>query len=202
MKIDEYRDKALSLLNTLNEKNPYLVILGLLCVVLVADYFLIMQFQIGTLGSLDEKMAGVRKNVDESEENIQRFAAFQNELKRLRAKYEKIDRRVHGKDELPLIMENISRIANNNNLRVGKMMPNTADLESIMKNNDGQYFSIPIQVEAKSDYHNFGRFLNQLENEQIFMRVPEFVIRAGRDDQTRHDIELTLHAIVFEKEEE
>jgi len=202
MKTSDIKTSVSDFFNRLNEKNPYYVIGGCLLVLFLIDFFLVMQFQFKTLGNLNEKITAQHTNISKTQQDIQRFAAYQNELKRLQTKYERIESQVRFKDQLPLILENISRIANENGLHTDQMMPNTALTEPLSKNNDGEYFTIPIQVEGTSEYHDFGRFLNQLENEEIFMRVPEFVIRAARDDQSRHEIELTLEAIVFEKKAE
>ncbi len=199
MKADEIKTTVSGFFIRLNEKNPYYVIGGFLILLFLIDYFLVMQFQLRTLGNLNEKTATLKTAIDKGQQDIERFAAYQNELKRLQEKYGQIESQVHSKDELPLILENISRIANQKGLRTDQMMPNTSLMEEVAKNNDGQYFAIPIQVEGTSEYHDFGRFLNQLENEEVFMLVPEFVIKASRDDQSRHDIELTLEAVVFEK---
>jgi len=202
MKADEIKTSIGDFFNRMNEKNPYFVIGGFLLILFLLDFFLVMQFQFKTLANLNQKIRALHENVTKSELDIQRFAAYQNELKRLQTQYTQIESQVRTKDQLPLILENISRIANHNGLRTDQMMPNTALTEPLSKNNDGQYFAIPIRIEGRSEYHDFGRFLNQLENEEIFMRVPEFVIRASRDDQSRHEVELTLEAIVFEEKAE
>jgi len=201
MKANELKEKILQGYNRLNEKNPYIKIVGLLIVVFLLDYFLIMQFQVRTLKALNTKIMTLKTDLKKSREDIQLFAAYQNQLKRAQDKFENVSRKIRSKDELPLVLENISRLANKNSIRLEQVMPNTSLMKSVLKNNDGQYFAIPIQVQARSEYHDFGRFLNELENEEIFLRIPEFVIRANKEDRTRHDVELTLQAIVFEEKE-
>ncbi len=201
MKSIDIREKCLQGITKINEKNPYLTIIGFLVLVFVVDYLLIMQFQMKTLRALASKMTTTRTNLEKSRQDIQRFSAYQNQLKRSRDTFEQVNSKVRAKEDLPLILESISRIANKNGVRLEQVMPNTSLMEPVLKDNDGQYFSVPIQVKARSEYHDFGRFLNQLESEEIFLKISEFVIRSNSNDHTRHDIELTVQAIVFETKE-
>ena len=67
-----------------------------------------------------------------------------------------------------------------------------------MKNNDGQYLAVPVKVEASGGYHNFGRFLNQLENEEQFFTIFDFSIIGNNQDTVHHSISLTIKALIFE----
>ena len=59
-------------------------------------------------------------------------------------------------------------------------------------------FSVPIFMDANGGYHDFGRFLNQLETEEICLSVTDFSIASRQADKSHHAIKMTLDAIIFE----
>jgi Tfp pilus assembly protein PilO len=109
--------------------------------------------------------------------------------------------KIKSKEEVPMILENMSRIANKNNVRIEKLVPHPA-IEVLLENDEGQYLSVPIFIAAKSSYHNFGRFLNQLEVDEIFLNIPSFKIERQGNESAFHTVELKLDAIIFEKKKD
>ncbi len=183
----------------INEKNPYLFLIGLLVTILVLDYFCIMQFQIKVLSSLNSKTHSLAQDLKTNKDNIARLDQYRKELNKLNEQLEKIGHKMKSKDEIPLILENITRMADENGLKIDQIMPGTMALESLLKNNEGQYFLIPVVMEAQGGYHDFGRFLNQLEKEEVLFTIPYFTISANNNDPFQHLIKLTINAIIFEK---
>ena len=197
--MDNIKQQIEQIISRINEKNPYYSIIGFLVIVFLLDYFLVMQFQLKMLNSLNTKLMTLSTDLEKSEVDIQRFSAYQNQLNKLKNNFEKLDQKIKGKEDLPLIMENISRLANKHGIRIEQIMPNTAQSKSVLKNIDGEYHSIPISVQAKGEYHDFGRFINQLENEEVFMLIPEFSIVGGQGRASNQSIKMKIQAIVFEK---
>lgn len=183
----------------INEKNPYYLIIGLLFVILILDYMLVMQFQLRTLSSLNPKIKTLAEEVTTTRNNIRRLSQYKEEIARLGGELERINQRIRRREEIPHILENISVLANKNGVKIEQIMPDTQLDEPILKNNEGQYFPVPIIIEAKSGYHNFGRFLNQMEEEGVLMNVSEFTIAANAQDMRWHSIKLTINTIVFDK---
>jgi hypothetical protein len=54
-------------------------------------------------------------------------------------------------------------------------------------------------VEGLGSYHEVGKFINQLETEQMFLQISNFSMGSDDVDPARHRIKLTIDAIVFEK---
>jgi len=196
---NQLMDKISELISKANEKNPYYVICGFLVLLLLVDYFCVLQFQIGALNSLSPQIATLSNDIHTANTNIQKSPQYRTDLKFLKEKLNKVNLKIRSKEEVPLILENISRIANKNGLKIEKIIPQTAEADPILKNEDGQYFSVPIDIEAKSSYHDFARFINQLETEEIFLMIPEISILKNNDDMMHHSIVLLINAIVFEK---
>ena len=185
-------------ISDIQEKNPYLIVCGIVFVVLVMDYFAVLQFQLGALTSLNPKTNTLFQEIKETRDNAARMPQYQREVKSLTEKIEKISRKVKPKGEMPLIIENISRIANKSGVKIDQIMPDQSAEKQVLKNKQGTYYAMPILIEARSGYHPFGRFLNQLESEGVFMDIPEFSIMGNASEPMQHKIKLTLKIIFLE----
>lgn len=189
------------LITKINEKNPYYLLIGVLFLILIVDYLVIMQFQLRTLGSLNPKIKTLSEELSGTKNNIQRLSQYEDEIKKLNRQLGRFIRRVKGKEEIPQALENISVIANKNGVKIEQIMPDTSTNEPVLQNSEGQYFIIPVIIEAKAGYHNFGRFLNQMEEEGVFLNVADFTLAANLKEGRLHTIKLTVDTIVLEPRE-
>ncbi|MDZ4242529.1 MAG: hypothetical protein U1D99_06870, partial [Candidatus Omnitrophota bacterium] len=58
-----YPEEITKIIAKLNEKNPYYVPIGGLLLILVLDYFLIMQFQLANIRTLNPKVATLSQDL-------------------------------------------------------------------------------------------------------------------------------------------
>ena len=186
----------------IDEKSRYIILGGVLILIFLVDYFLVMQPQLKTLRALNPKITLLAGEVKTAEENIRKIDFYQAELVKLRDKVDVVNRRIMGKEEVPLIMEKISRIARNNSVKIDQIMPLKGSEEQVMKNNEGKYLALPIRLDARSGYHDFGRFLNEIERNDTFFNVSNFTFMADGNDNMRHVAKLTLKVVIFEKNDE
>ncbi len=183
----------------INEKNPYYLIAGFLVLLLIVDYLVVMQFQLRTLSTLSPKIKGLSDELSVTENNIQRLPQYKKEIERLSSSLERINKKVRTKEEIPMILENISVIANRNGVKIEQIMPDTTTTDPILQNDSGAYYSIPIVVEAKSGYHELGRFLSDLEREGALLSIPDFTIGHNKSEPRANIVKMTLNVIVLEK---
>ena len=182
----------------INEKNPYYTLGLFLLIVFLLDYFLVMQFQLRTLYHLNPKVSMLSQELRTTQDTISKLQQYQVEVKKLSQKVRLLNSQIRTREQLPLVIDSIMRLAKKTGVRVEQIMPNSTAPESILKNNEGQYFSIPLVVEARAGYHNFGKFLNLLEREEAFLNIGDFTISASSTEAAQHDIKMNLNAIVFE----
>ncbi len=76
-------------------------------------------------------------------------------------------------------------------------MPNTEEQKILLETDEKKYWAVPILVEIKTDYHRFGKILNQIENGDVLLIVDQFSI-ASNGNAPEHNIKLILKALVFE----
>jgi len=196
MKI-KYFDKIISAVEKMDEKQRYYIFGGILVFILVLDYYILMRPQLGALTEINPKIQILKEDIKKAENDIQRLDQYSVEVEKLKEEVDVINLRVEARDDVPLILERISLMANQNNVRLEQIMPNTLDQEKILENNERSYYSLPILVEARAGYHNFGKFLNQIERSERFLNIDDFMISASNDTKN-HAIKLRLGTVIYE----
>lgn len=191
-------DKLLSVSDKINEKNRLYIFIGILLSVGLLDYFILLKPQLATLTKIIPETRMLAQDIKKLTEDIQKLEFYRHEAKRFKKQVEETNTQVSSKEEVSLILERISLLANQSGLRINHIMPITSEQEILMEDNERQYFSLPILVKAAAGYHHFGRFLNQIEKDGGSLDVGAFAISSSSDPR-QHAIELTLRAIVFEK---
>ena len=194
----DVKDQMGSMVNKINEKNPFFLLSGIFTVILVVFYLFPLQFQLKTLQAINPKIEELTREVTETKNNILRVNQYKKELSRLEDKYQNLQRRIKRKEDIPFLLENISRIADKHGVKIEQILPQTAMNDPILESNEGKYFSIPIVVEAQSGYHQFAQFLNELEREGVFLRLPNFSIQTGIEDSQTVSVNLAIELVVFE----
>lgn len=196
---NDIKEKISETVGRINEKNPYALLFVVIIAVLLVDYFVVMRMQIRVMNSLTPKITESSDELQRSRRNIARLPQFKADMKELTEKIEFINTKIRSKDELPFVLEKISLMANHNGVKIEQIFPDRVGERSLLKNDQGEYFAVPIILEVQSGYHQFGAFLSQLEREEIFMQVPEFVISDDGANPREHRITLRIHAVMFEK---
>ena len=190
-------EKFLSLFKNINQRNRNLLLGGILLFAFLLDYFVLMHPQIIALTTMNPKIKTLSEDIQRAQNDIQNINRFLEEVIQLRKKLEEINARVRSKEEIPMILERIALLANQYGIKIDSMMPDPQQQEVLLQDSERIYYSLPISVEAGSNYHNLGRFLNAIDQDQVFISLENFSIKTTADI-TRHALKLTFKAVIFE----
>jgi len=190
-------DKYKSTVENLDEKSLYGIFAGILVFVFLVYYFLFLGPQLASLSKITPEIKLKAEEIRSAKNDIKRVNDYKKQLEELQAKLAEVNVKVKSKYEFPVILENISKVALASGVKIDQIMPNPHDQELLLENKETKYFSFPILVEARSSYHNFGRFLNRIEKEDMILNVGTFTISSSNNSKN-HTIKMTLKAIVFE----
>lgn len=193
----EFLDQVKAKLENMDEKQRYYIFGGMLVFIFLLDYYILMKPQLAALAEINPKIEILQEDLKKAKSDIKNLDQYNADVEKLRSDVDVINLRVEARNEVPLILERISVMANQNNVRLEQIMPNTLDQEKILENNDRSYYSLPILVEAKTGYHNFGKFLNQIERSNVFLRIDNFTI-ASSTDTKNHAIKIRLETVIYD----
>jgi len=197
MKID-ISEKVSLFFDKIDGNNRYYVLVGFLAVVLLLDYFFIMSPQLAQLRKINPDIKAVSDEINQTKTDMQKLEDYRKNLDELSRKFEEANLRVKSRTEIPAILEHIASIASETGVKIDQIMPDTLDQELLTENSQMKYYDLPIYMEARSGYHDFGQFLSRLNKNDISLRVGAFTIIATSDTRY-HLVKLTFRATVYEE---
>ena len=190
-------EKISAVFSKVDGKNRYYVFVGILFVVFLLDYFLLMSPQLSSLKKINPEIKSVSENLKKAKEDIKKLNTYRADLEEISKKFTEANLKIKSRNEVSFILEYIAYVASETGVKIDQIMPNTLSQELLVENNQRKYFDIPIYMEARSSYHNFGRFLNKVEQNDISLRVGTFSVVVTNDTKS-HAIKLMFKATIFE----
>jgi len=191
-------EKMMTKAQKLDVRYWYYLLGAFLFLIVMADYFFIMKPQLGTLNKLNPEIKVLSDNLKRTQTDITRISQYKTQVEALKKAVEELRLRVRTKQEVPFIIEKISRIAHQHDVKIDQIMPNTLAQEITLENDDRTYYDLPIIIEARSTYHDFGRFINELESEETFFQVEGLTVSSMAGSRL-NVVKVTMSTIVYEE---
>ena len=183
-------DHVLVKFNALDIKIRYALFVLVLILILLIDFFAFMQFQLKGLKTSSEEIKKATEDIERFQTDQQRIGQIKGTLKNSKEQFEELNANVRALQDVPLIMQEMNALATDANLTVDQISPLRDKQEDFFSSGDIKLYSLPIVLSFHSGYHNFGKFLNALENSKLMFLVQDLVL-AGNDKQNV-DIGVTM----------
>jgi len=187
-----------ALLDKIEGKNSYYVFVAMLLIISLLDYFLLMSPQLGALRKISPEIKILAEDLDKAKSNMNKVDSYRTELERLTQNLDSANVKIKSRNEVPVVLERIASLASETGVKIDQIMPDTLAQELITENNQRKYFALPIYMEARSGYHDFGKFLNKMEQDDISLKIGSFTIVATSDNRY-HAVKLTFQATLYEE---
>jgi Tfp pilus assembly protein PilO len=185
-------------LKNLDEKNLYYLFGGILVLIFVIDYLVLMSPQLNSLYKLGPNIATLNDNITKAKNDASQVEHYKKEIDRLTEEIEILRGEVRSKEEVSIILEQVSLIADKNKIKIDQIAPVFQDQTKILDSKDAVYYTLPIDIDARASYHDLGRFINELENANLYFKISAFSI-AHTEESKYNVVKLTILAIIFEK---
>lgn len=183
-------------------KKKILIIYGSAFLAILLVYFFF--FLKPSMGKLFDLMPRVRERRIEIK-TVRRDLAHEDLLKKrleaLEQKMGRYEKKLSREKEIPMLLENLSKLAKNSRVKILSITPIEKKLKAPAEAaiEDSVYQEVPIAINAQSGYHELGTFINRLENSERYMQVSDIKIKSGKANPKRHDIEFIVYVYTFEK---
>ncbi len=129
------------------------------------------------------------KNLEIGLRNMQDVKSRQKNLSQDKVKAKKII----FESQVALLLQDISKIGNANNIKILQIKPSR---EAQKVSAQGKFSPVSISLDLICGYHNLGKFINALENNQAFISVEGLKIEAQPQDVLRQKVSLMLKTYV------
>jgi len=197
MKMD--LSKILEAFNSLNEQARYSILGGVVVLVLLLDVFLLVLPQCGSIVDINDQIKTLSTDTAQVLTDKQRINQLKKSLDQTRSTLEAMNIKIRPLQEVPAILDTISRIANEYEVKIDKLVPQKQEQESLTQAEEGHYYALPIVIQARCGYHMFGRFLNKLENENLYFSLKDLVVQNDEKNPRTHLFTLTINIILVDK---
>ena len=165
--------------------------IGLGMVYLYLNFLLLPQIR-GT-AKIYDKAKKISADLAVSEREASEVAGLKAQVARYHDKIETYEKMLPVEQEIPRLLGNLSTMAKNANVKIVGITP----LQSKQEGAAEIYQEIPILINARSGYHELGKFLSDLENSDRFMKVADINIKENKTTPKKHDVELMVLTYVL-----
>jgi type IV pilus assembly protein PilO len=199
MKVDFNFDMITEKIKKLDPKYRYVIFGVILLMVFLLNYLILLRPLIGSLNKMSVKTTELRQNLENVKNDIARIDLNRAQLEKIRSQINEVKIKIRTKQEVPLILEDISRAASQDGVKIDQLMPLKDQQEVLAKSENVKYYSLPVMIQVRSTYHDLGHFLERLEIDKTFYSVANLSITANPKDTTHHIVQLTIKSVISEK---
>ena len=141
------------------------------------------------------KVNKLHSDLKSAQADIRNIGKYKNSLDAHKEKVERYEKMLPAEQEIPNLLENLSAMAKSSSVKIVGITP--AVTKQAQK--DQIYQEIPILISAKSGYHELGKFLDNLENSDRFMKVADIAIKSNYTTPRKHDVELLILTYILKR---
>jgi len=193
------------------DKKKLIAVIAVAAIVLFVDLAFLMELQVKSLKEYAVKAAKLSKDLTTFKKDSLRLKSLKPADGEKNKKIAKVKELI-SQEESSALLGLISDLANKNNLKLSQINPvaqfksakpadsgkpaaKTAKKAPVKTDSASSFSSLLITLDLSGDYHNLGKFINDLENANKFMAVEEIKITLGsKDDYLRQNISLVVRA--------
>lgn len=177
----------------LDNKQMLLVVPLCLTIVIYADIISITRLQLDALKKLRPKIIELQKDLEALDKGLFIMQDLKNKQKETLAK----SKRIIPEDQIDYILQDLSIIAKNDNVKIIQMKPYKEPKGKPEKGAAVARFTpLSINLDLICDYHQLGKFINDLERAEILFAVETMKITRRQDSYFQQKVNLVLKTYV------
>jgi len=167
-------------------------------------FFLLLQPTLSKLFDILPKLREYRLDIRGVHSDLQFEDKLRKRVSALEKKLDSYEKSLSREKEIPVLLENLSNLARDARVKILGITP--VDAGSLrtggQEKDDSIYQEVPIVINAQSEYHDLGIFINTLENGQRYLQISDIEIKSNRNNPKRHDVKFIVYAYTFKSEQD
>ncbi|UCD55112.1 MAG: type 4a pilus biogenesis protein PilO [Candidatus Omnitrophota bacterium] len=183
-----------------SKKKILLVYLLAILFVFIVYFCFVLRPSIGKLAGIIPEIGERRAAIKAVHDDLLYEGKLGKRLETLQKKLAGYEKRLSREKELPVFLENLSRMAEESRVRILGITPSDTQRKT-QKDTDEKsvYQEVPITIIAQSGYHELGSFINRLETGQRYIQVSHMKIMPSAIASEGHRIEFVVYAYTFKQ---
>jgi len=191
--------KILESFNKLNDQARYCAFVVVVFMIILLDVLLLVLPQMGSIANISDQIKKMSEDTEEVYADRGRANQLKKDLQKERLQLKALSIKVRPIQEMPVILSDISSIANEYGVKIDQLVPEKTQQEVLTTAADGKYYALPVVIKVRCGYHKFGHFLNKIENENMFFIMKDFIIQNDEKDTNAHLFSMTLEMILVDR---
>ncbi|MCG2714202.1 MAG: type 4a pilus biogenesis protein PilO [Candidatus Omnitrophica bacterium] len=186
----------MNLSNLQLDKQKKILVVIICSLIIYIDFTFILKSQTSGINSLNPKITKLKNELTNFNRNLDNMRASQGKQSLATQKAIIMSSKIIAADQIPGLLQDISSQANKLDIKIGQIRPSreTINVKNVVAGN--KFTLILINLDLTCDYHNLGKFINELENSQVFLGVQELKISTQLPDYMKQKVALVLKTYV------
>ena len=192
-------NKIIELYNNLNDQVRYAILVGIIFLIILLDVFFGVLPQMAGIAHVNDQIKKLTDDTQEVLADKPRINLLRKNLKAQSVQLKSMSKKIRTIQEVPVILSTISSIANEFGVKIDQLVPEKNQQEVLVSTPDGKYYALPVVIKARCGYHKFGRFLNKLENGDLYFTLKNFIIQNGDKETNTHLFSLIIKITLVDR---
>ncbi len=170
-----------------------LMLAGVICLVVIfIDISFVMKMQLAGLSAQGPKITKLKADIDKFNADLAKMQSLKN-MDGKKQPGVVLLKKLISEGQITTLLQNISETAKKNGVRISQIRQAP---EAISGKQATSLIPYLISLDFTADYHTLGRFLNQLENGEIFIAVQDMRITPNAENSVSQACSVTLKTYV------
>lgn len=178
-------------------KNETMLILIMIALIVIAIYFFIfLKPSLGSLADIAPKLSMMEQNLEDARRMIAGKGTAEKNRLEFKEKMESYKALFPSSDEAAKVLENLSLIAGNSGVKIVGIKPFRGEGYDAQEEK-GLYNEFPVEIIARSGYHELGRFIHKLETGERFVSIEDLEIKGNPANINKHRVRLITSTFIL-----
>jgi Tfp pilus assembly protein PilO len=186
----------MNLANIQLDKQKKILIVIFFALIVYVDMGFILKAQMAGLNSLKPKIARLKNDLTTLNRDLENMRVIKNKQNQDAQKAVIKSSKVLTESQVSELLQEISSEANKFDIKIVQIRP-SREIQTAKPVIPGDKFTaFLINLDLICDYHNLGKFINELENSLVFMGMQELKITTQLPDYMKQRVKLVLKTYV------
>lgn len=185
--------KTLTRLSALKENTK--AMMAIVIIVLFLDGAVFLRGQFTSVMRMFASASQLKTDIQTARRDIQSFSNYKSRVVDLKTELAKLNKRTIVGEEVPVVIEAISKFADKSVVRILKIKPMIEEGQKAAVSQQTGFKRIKIVVTAKSGFHQLGRFIALLESAPNFLDIKSIDIRSDDQEYMKQLVIIVLEVV-------
>ena len=186
----------MNLANVQLDKQKKILIVIFCALIIYVDTTFILKSQTSGIKSLDPKLVRLKNDLLNLNRDLNNMRASQGKQGLVAQKTISKSSKILSEGQISGLLQDISSLANKFDIKISQIRPSRDMLNPKTGVIGEKLTPILINLDLICDYHNLGKFINALENFQVFLSVQELKISTQLPEYMKQRAVLILKTYV------